>query len=74
MSSKNGDTSTKSTIRQALPQILAASVKNVLLIGFGMTLGYPTILIPSFINNDTADSFTLNTEQISWIGIYKKKL
>ncbi|XP_049786162.1 facilitated trehalose transporter Tret1-like [Schistocerca cancellata] len=34
-------------IRAALPQVLATSAKNVLLLGYGMTLGFPTIVIPA---------------------------
>lgn len=69
---KNAHPPPKSSMRQALPQIIAASVKNVVLLSFGMTLGYPTILIPSFLNANTTDSFTLNPEQISWIGTKPK--
>ncbi|KAG5683149.1 hypothetical protein PVAND_012447 [Polypedilum vanderplanki] len=60
-----------STFREVLPQILAVFVKNILLIGFGMTLGFPTILIASLqnlSNNETDYNLLLNKEQISWIS------
>lgn len=66
------DEKTHSVVRQALPQVLAASVKNVLLLGFGMTLGFPTILIPSFSNPSVKESFSLGLEEISWIGKYQQ--
>ncbi|XP_063922496.1 facilitated trehalose transporter Tret1-like isoform X1 [Zophobas morio] len=58
----------RSSLRQALPQILAVCVKNVLLLGFGMTLGFPTILIPSLSGSDPTESISLGQEAISWIG------
>ncbi|RZC34223.1 Sugar tr and/or MFS 1 domain containing protein [Asbolus verrucosus] len=59
---------TRSSFRQALPQILAVCVKNVLLLGFGMTLGFPTILIPSLSGRDPNEPISLGQEAISWIG------
>ncbi|XP_044268553.1 facilitated trehalose transporter Tret1 isoform X3 [Tribolium madens] len=58
----------RSSLRQALPQILAVCVKNVLLLGFGMTLGFPTILIPSLSGSDPNEPISLGQEAISWIG------
>ncbi|XP_068904394.1 facilitated trehalose transporter Tret1 isoform X2 [Tenebrio molitor] len=58
----------RSSLRQALPQILAVCVKNVLLLGFGMTLGFPTILIPSLSGNVPDEPISLGQEAISWIG------
>ncbi|KAF5288909.1 hypothetical protein FQA39_LY03788 [Lamprigera yunnana] len=57
-----------SSFRVALPQIVAVMVKNLLLVAFGMTLGYPTILIPGLSGNDANEEFRLNQEQVSWIG------
>lgn len=48
-----------SAMREATPQILAVAVKSVLLLGFGMTLGYPTILIPAFSDSNIENSFLL---------------
>jgi SP family facilitated glucose transporter-like MFS transporter 8 len=56
-------------------QILATSAKNVLLLGYGMTLGFPTIVIPSLqphLGNVTdlreKDTLSLTEEQISWFS------
>ncbi|KAJ8916732.1 hypothetical protein NQ315_013936 [Exocentrus adspersus] len=58
----------QSAFREALPQIIAVCVKNVLLLCFGMTLGFPTILIPSLSGNDPNEKILLDHEAISWIG------
>lgn len=58
----------KSSFYRALPQILAVAVKNVLLIVFGMTLGFPTILIPGLSGIDPEESFVLGPEAISWVS------
>ncbi|VEN46389.1 unnamed protein product [Callosobruchus maculatus] len=57
-----------SAVRQALPQILAVCVKNVLLTSYGLTLGFPTILIPSLSGDDPDEKITMGVEEISWIG------
>ncbi|XP_050307000.1 facilitated trehalose transporter Tret1 isoform X2 [Anthonomus grandis grandis] len=57
-----------SPVRKALPQIIAVSVKNVLLFAFGMTLGFPTILIPSFSDSKSGERITLDQDAISWIS------
>lgn len=62
-----------SSFRSVLPQILAVSVKNVLLFGYGMTLGFPTILIPAILGGDGRESamdsvLQLSKEQISWLS------
>ncbi|KAG5878639.1 hypothetical protein JTB14_008679 [Gonioctena quinquepunctata] len=54
--------------RQALPQILAVCVKNMLLLVFGMSLGFPTIIIPALSASDTEEEITLGPNSISWIG------
>ncbi|XP_070506826.1 facilitated trehalose transporter Tret1-like [Chironomus tepperi] len=61
----------RSSFLEVLPQVLAVSVKNIVLIGFGMTLGFPTVLISSLKNHDDDlenDGLSLNKEQISWIS------
>lgn len=55
-------------LREALPQISATAVKNVLLLAWGLTLGFPTILIPSLSGDDPDEELTLGVEAISWIG------
>lgn len=52
----------------ALPQIIAVTIKNMLFIEFGMTLGFPTILIPSLSGGDPTENIKLDSEEISWIG------
>lgn len=55
--------------RQYLPQILAVSVKNVLLLAYGMTLGIATIVIPA-VSDPEPDSgeLFLTKNQISWFS------
>ncbi|XP_067006167.2 facilitated trehalose transporter Tret1 [Anabrus simplex] len=55
--------------RTALPQILAVSAKNILLLGYGMTLGFPTIVIPNIQHNsNSTDVLRLSVEEISWFS------
>jgi SP family facilitated glucose transporter-like MFS transporter 8 len=56
-------------------QVLATSAKNILLLGYGMTLGFPTIVIPSLLphhdnvtDSREEDTLTLSEEQISWFS------
>jgi SP family facilitated glucose transporter-like MFS transporter 8 len=56
-------------------QVLATSAKNVLILGYGMTLGFPTIVIPSLQppHGNVTDvhgkgTFSLTEEQISWFS------
>ncbi|XP_026332883.1 facilitated trehalose transporter Tret1-like [Hyposmocoma kahamanoa] len=58
----------KKNFRTALPQILAVSVKNLLLLGYGMTLGFPTILIPAVKNPKEGEVLKLENSEISWIS------
>lgn len=62
-----------SGFRTALPQFLAVGVKNVLLFGYGMTLGFPTIVIPAIQGGDGhydehPNDIKLNKEEISWFS------
>ncbi|KAG8227760.1 hypothetical protein J437_LFUL005765 [Ladona fulva] len=45
---------------------LATSAKNMLLLAYGMTLGFPTIVIPSL--QDPASTLRMTQEQISWFS------
>ncbi|XP_053690723.1 uncharacterized protein LOC128739269 [Sabethes cyaneus] len=59
--------------RSALAQFLAVGVKNVLLLGYGMTLGFPTIVIPAIQGGDGRvpsyeKDFVLSRDQISWLS------
>ncbi|KAE8736557.1 hypothetical protein FOCC_FOCC017989 [Frankliniella occidentalis] len=61
-----------------MPQLLACSAKNMILLSYGMSLGFVTIAIPALeahsAANGTADgsveseSVTLSKPQISWFG------
>lgn len=78
-----------SGFRVALPQVVAVSIKNIILIGeliteakkglspqciliaFGATLGFPSLLIPALQekpDEEKYDDFFLNKDQISWIS------
>ncbi|XP_044750843.1 facilitated trehalose transporter Tret1-like [Coccinella septempunctata] len=54
--------------RSSLSQILAVSVKNFVLLGYGMTLGFPTLLIPVLSSHNTDEPFSLGEEGLSWVG------
>ncbi|KPJ09279.1 Facilitated trehalose transporter Tret1 [Papilio machaon] len=54
--------------KTALPQIIAVSVKNLLILGYGMTLGFPTILIPAVSQPQDGEILHLNNTEVSWIG------
>lgn len=58
----------KKDFKTALPQILAVSVKNLLLLSYGMTLGFPTILIPAVKNPAVEKQLHLENSEISWIS------
>lgn len=61
-----------SNFRRALPQFCVVGVKNLILLGWGLILGYPTILIPGLQykgeNSTEQPDFVLSNDQISWIG------
>ncbi|XP_011203845.2 facilitated trehalose transporter Tret1 isoform X1 [Bactrocera dorsalis] len=59
-----------STFRSALPQFLAVSAKNILLFVYGMTLGFPTIVIPAIQGGDGREpsDIVLNRDEISWFS------
>lgn len=62
-----------SKFRQALPQCCAVGAKNLLLLAFGSTLGFSTILIPALQKEDAEIKVTI--EELTWIStnffIYK---
>ncbi|KAH8359792.1 hypothetical protein KR093_008883, partial [Drosophila rubida] len=62
-----------SNFRRALPQFLAVSIKNILLFGYGMTLGFPTIVIPAIQGGEGRSDgrngeIVLNKDEISWFS------
>jgi hypothetical protein len=48
-------------------QALATSAKNMLLLAYGMSLGFPTILIPA-LQKGLEPNLELTAEEISWLG------
>lgn len=57
--------------QRAVPQFLAVGSKNLLLFGYGMTLGFPTIVIPAIQGGDGRDpnhDIVLSLDQISWFS------
>ncbi|XP_032527128.1 facilitated trehalose transporter Tret1-like [Danaus plexippus] len=58
----------RKNFRVALPQFLAVSVKNLVLLSYGMTLGFPTILIPAVKDPIDVEVLKLNNSEISWIS------
>ncbi|KZC08782.1 Facilitated trehalose transporter Tret1, partial [Dufourea novaeangliae] len=57
---------TISKLRQALPQCSAVSAKNLLMLTFGSTLGFSTILIPELKKEDSEIPVTL--DELTWIS------
>jgi hypothetical protein len=47
-------------------QVLASTAKNMILLDLGLTIAFPTIVIPELHN--TLDPLALNDEQTSWFG------
>ncbi|XP_017848501.1 facilitated trehalose transporter Tret1 isoform X2 [Drosophila busckii] len=62
-----------SNFRSALPQFLAVSIKNTLLFGYGMTLGFPTIVIPAIQGGEgrsggNGSDIVLSKNEVSWFS------
>ncbi|XP_054005535.1 facilitated trehalose transporter Tret1-like [Hylaeus anthracinus] len=55
-----------SKFRQALPQFCAVSAKNLIMITFGSTLGFSTILIPELKREDS--EIPVTREELTWIS------
>ncbi|CAB3225461.1 unnamed protein product [Arctia plantaginis] len=64
----NNDYKYEKDFQTALPQFLAVSAKNLLLLGYGMTLGFSTILIPAVQSPRTDEILYLTKSEISWIS------
>lgn len=60
------------TFRTLLPQILASTAKNFLLLDLGLAAAFPTIIIPALTkissNLDATETLTLTPIQASWLG------
>lgn len=64
-----------SSFRRILPQVLASSAKNFLLLDLGMSVAFPTIVIPALRglkNRDEAEFLYLTDVQASWFGKLRK--
>ena len=48
--------------------MLAVTAKNTLALNFGLSIGFPTILIPDL--SSSSSSIKLTTDQLSWLGKY----
>lgn len=60
-----------SKFRTILPQILASTAKNLLLLDLGMAVSFPTIVIPALRGlkaHDNQDILSFTDSQASWFG------
>lgn len=57
---------TTSRLRQAFPQFCAVSAKNLLMLTFGSTLGFSTVLIPELQKENAEIPVTM--EELTWIS------
>ena len=68
---ENCDKPEASTFRTILPQILASTAKNFLLLDLGMAVAFPTIVIPALRglkNVDMNETLSFSNTQASWFG------
>lgn len=68
---KEGDVEEVTTFRRILPQILASTAKNLLLLDLGMAVSFPTIVIPALRGlkaHDNNDILSFTDVQASWFG------
>ncbi|XP_059619775.1 facilitated trehalose transporter Tret1-like [Phlebotomus argentipes] len=61
-----------SKFRRYLPQVLASTAKNFLLLDLGLSVAFPTIVIPALrgtLNSvDATETLTLTEVEASWLG------
>lgn len=60
-----------SRFRTILPQVLASTAKNLLLLDLGMAVSFPTIVIPALKGlkpHDNNDILSFTDVQASWFG------
>ncbi|RZF38049.1 hypothetical protein LSTR_LSTR006448 [Laodelphax striatellus] len=65
---KQDETRQISRFRIALPQILASTAKNMILLDLGMTIAFPTIVIPALLNNHSDHGMKFTVTEASWFG------
>lgn len=58
----------KTNSYEALSQIIAVCLKNVMLMSYAITLGFTTIFIASISGNDPKEIIHFDFEQTSWIS------
>uniref|UniRef100_A0A0A9WSX5 Facilitated trehalose transporter Tret1 n=4 Tax=Lygus hesperus TaxID=30085 RepID=A0A0A9WSX5_LYGHE len=54
--------------RRAAPQIIASTVKNLLLMDLGMTIAFSTIVIPVLLDGKDSKGLVFTEENASWFG------
>lgn len=61
--------------RTILPQVLASTAKNFLLLDLGMAVSFPTIVIPALrgLKSHDVDFLSFTDSQASWFGKKKYK-
>lgn len=56
-------------------QILASSAKNLLIVDFGLSIAFATILIPALTGLNNAlnpnETLTITPDQVTWLGMLK---
>lgn len=70
--SKMTETTEVSVWRRFLPQIIATMVKNLLLLDLGLSMAFPTIIIPALMGlnpeNNPNERMSLTPMEASWLG------
>ncbi|KAK5646899.1 hypothetical protein RI129_005363 [Pyrocoelia pectoralis] len=57
------------SLRVSLSQILAVMVKNLLMLSFGLSMGFRTVLIGGVLHDDSAAEFLdVGESELSWLG------
>lgn len=77
MSGSENPTKEIGKFRTLLPQILASTAKNLLLLDLGMAVSFPTIVIPALRGlkpHDNNDILQFTDSQASWFGENEKML
>lgn len=61
-----------STFRRILPQFLASSAKNLLIVDLGLTMAFPSIVIPALTgisqSQNANEPLHMTPVQASWLG------
>lgn len=61
------------SIRRLLAQVLASSAKNLLIFNFGLSMTFPTILIPALsglnVSLNPNEKLRISMDESTWIGM-----